>query len=466
MENIFQFIDVLPEVNLDRNDTEQQIFTKYFNTINQNMLKEILNLKPEIMKNIELSEKCRMKGNLHYRAKNYTVAMTFYVIGLRQAPRDSTEYALTIANRSAECLVDIERVFKSEYPKDMLYKIYMRQAKCYLELKCYGKASKAAQNAKTSFETAKVTLNKKVSELIAEKIKDIERCLENHLDTDTTVNDEEQPSFPVLTAGENPSFAYASNAVAMRKNKQSGRHVVASVDIKKGDVLFVEEPYSTDVLLFSETYFKYCSECFTSSLTCIPCTSCFMLVFCSDECRQLHWDTRHRWECAAVRRSVISKELSLALGVLFRVSHTGFNTIIPDARVYGNKTDNYPYVNQLMTHKNNIPQETYTGYVKAAACLVVYLIHFTDYFEWLYARYNRPAGSREELHRMVGGLLLKFLSQNGTNKDIINNTFVARADKYDIGLKRNQLACALYVSSSALNHACLPNTVKRSVCIL
>ncbi|GLV23298.1 SET and MYND domain containing class 3 [Carabus blaptoides fortunei] len=82
------------------------------------------------------------------------------------------------------------------------------------------------------------------------------------------------------------------------------------------------------------------------------------------------------------------------------------------------------------------------------------------HLEWLYARYNRPAGSREELHRMVGGLLLKFLSQNGTNKDIINNTFVARADKYDIGLKRNQLACALYVSSSALNHACLPNTVK------
>lgn len=94
------------------------------------------------------------------------------------------------------------------------------------------------------------------------------------------------------------------------------------------------------------------------------CTSCHMLLFCTDHCRQQYWDSKHRWECAAVRKSIISAELSLALGVLFRASRTGFNTTIADGKIYGNKLDNFPYVNQLMTHKNNIPEYIYTEYVK------------------------------------------------------------------------------------------------------
>ncbi|GLV34421.1 SET and MYND domain containing class 4 member 4 [Carabus blaptoides fortunei] len=425
-------MDVLPEVKINRNSTEHQIFTKYFKNIDQNVLKELINKQPEKGKDIELSTEYRKEGNTYYEEKNYAAAMSSYTTSLTLAPRDTTEYALTLGNRSAVLYV----------------------------LKRYKKASKAVQNAKTTFEIAKVTLKNERSEVLVKEMTYFEKCLENHPETEEIVDEQEPSSLPELTAGENLQFAYASNAVAIRKNKQIGRHVVASVDIKKGDVLFVEEPYSTDVLLFRKTYFTYCSECFTSSLTCIPCTYCCLVIFCSDECRHVHWYTRHRWECAAVRRSVISKELSLALGVLFRVSHTGFNTIIRNTRVYGNKVNNYPYVNQLMTHKYSMPQETYTGYVKAAAWLVVYLIHFTDYFECLHDRHKKLRGSGETLHRMVGGLLLKFLSQHDTNKDIINNVIVAREDKYGIGLKRNQLACALYVSSSALNHACLPNTVK------
>lgn len=56
------------------------------------------------------------------------------------------ERSIALANRSAtlfhmqkhsECLVDIRRALELQYPKDLIYKLYERQASCYMALKDY-----------------------------------------------------------------------------------------------------------------------------------------------------------------------------------------------------------------------------------------------------------------------------------------------------------------------------------------
>lgn len=39
--------------------------------------------------------------------------------------------------KHSECLVDIRRALELQYPKDLIYKLYERQASCYMALKDY-----------------------------------------------------------------------------------------------------------------------------------------------------------------------------------------------------------------------------------------------------------------------------------------------------------------------------------------
>lgn len=68
--------------------------------------------------------------------------------------------------------------------------------------------------------------------------------------------------------------------------------------------------------------------------------------------------------CPGERKHLLTEEMALALHILFRASRTNFNTSIPDENVYGNREDNYPFVNKLVSHKDKIQMETLVDCVK------------------------------------------------------------------------------------------------------
>lgn len=69
---------------------------------------------------------------------------------------------------------------------------------------------------------------------------------------------------PDLAGGENGNFTSASAYLSVFYNREKGRHVVATHDIKVGDVLFVEKPFA--FIIFQDV----CHSCCKKTVAPIP----------------------------------------------------------------------------------------------------------------------------------------------------------------------------------------------------
>ncbi|OXU29326.1 hypothetical protein TSAR_006528 [Trichomalopsis sarcophagae] len=85
------------------------------------------------------------------------------------------------------------------------------------------------------------------------------------------------------------------SAVKIQHDKKWGRHLVATRNIKPGEVIYVEEPY-TKCLTIRQLR-AYCSYCLTTTWSNVPCDHCTWTVFCSEECKKLAWKKYHNNEC-------------------------------------------------------------------------------------------------------------------------------------------------------------------------
>ncbi|GLV34475.1 SET and MYND domain containing class 4 member 3 [Carabus blaptoides fortunei] len=467
--DVLHFLSGLWGSNVDRADSELEILETVYKSSNLNVIRKFIRTRNEHGKDANKSQSLRQAGNEFYSKQDYVDAMVHYNESLEFAPPDSLEYATALANRSTllfelkrykDCLVDINRVLGSKYPKLLMHKVFIRQAKCFLELKSYDAVEGVLQNFKQWLQIEQGNLSTKNFEYITENIRAIENSLTDK--PETILVDEPESTLPVVTGGENQKFAYASKKMLFKKNAQGvgGRHVLANSDVKKGDILFVEEPYSTSCTSTHSGYFTYCNQCFISSLTCIPCKYCTEIYFCTEECREDYWNLRHKWECLAIRKRLLSTKCSLALGIFFRASRTGFKTTAKNDHSYGNKEENFPYVNQLLTHKMKMAESDLIYKTKETVLMLVYLIEYTDFIDWLYAQENRPEVSRDAVYKVIGNILLKIVLQIATNSETVLHSFVMFEDKFSPGLNYHTVAVGLYVSSCLMNHSCLPNAVR------
>lgn len=71
-------------------------------------------------------------------------------------------------------------------------------------------------------------------------------------------------SLPEISFGENPSLAFATAAADVKYTPQKGRHIVANRDIKRGQTLFVEKPFSF-VILECDGMNDLCENCCRSN---------------------------------------------------------------------------------------------------------------------------------------------------------------------------------------------------------
>ena len=212
-------------------------------------------------KNSSMSIELRNQGNQAFlksknNAGNLKKAYELYCKSISAAPTSSQELALAYGNRSAvlkdfkrykECIEDIDRALKLTNSQSLEAKLLKRRNECL--------------------------------EFICSEIEKLNICNKN------------------LPKIESPNKKYpcASDAIDVAYSEEFGRHIIATRDIKCGEILIVEEAFCTS--LDSDKFHLYCSNCLKFSWSLIPCDYCIHAMYCSQKCKNEAWEKCHEIEC-------------------------------------------------------------------------------------------------------------------------------------------------------------------------
>ncbi|XP_075227028.1 protein-lysine N-methyltransferase SMYD4-like [Lycorma delicatula] len=474
-------------------------------------------------KNCFQSQKYRNEGNCLFLKKNDITALECYSMSIAFAPTYSEELALAYANRSAvsfslnqfeDSIVDIDRALSKNYPDHLKYKLYERKGKCLLNLgrvKCakdnYRNAlnlinkSKLKEDRINNFVTA---LNKELNCLSenGSDCTDVEEAslnVENNnlLTKQGCTNDD---SVPCLSYAQNSEVPAGCDAIKITYNETMGRHIVAVKDINPGDVLVVEQPY-TSVLLPS-AYNLYCFNCLRRSHTLIPCLECTKVLFCSIECRDSCLAASHVVECPILPHLIslgCSKLELLALRILLVASE---NNNLNSLRDYINNIDepychgscdrlngfddnhqycsnDYRTIHHLATNSNLRTIADLFRRSCFACCIVHCVDQLTDYFK---SNFNNITDNNDvnitsdnfkeyfENKCFAGGLLLRYLQSMPCNAHEVSEMCVFKPRSVDKGSNTDdnfiydnkEIGGAAYPVLSLINHSCDPNVVRHS----
>ncbi|XP_058809124.1 SET and MYND domain-containing protein 4-like [Phymastichus coffea] len=218
-----------------------------------------------------------------------------YSKSIATALNDSQELSLAYANRSAvlikllkydECLQDIERALRLDYPDRLRGKLLCRKIECLKMSNKTDLLSDTLDALENWLERTSLSSNDK--QTFERKLKDWnnEKSTERRL-----ARAEDVP----LTIIPNEQIPCASEALKVRCNDEFGRHVVATRDIEPGEILIVEKPYSK-ILSLNEAY-THCSNCLQVHWAMIPCEFCIYAMYCSEDCKREAWSRHHDIEC-------------------------------------------------------------------------------------------------------------------------------------------------------------------------
>ncbi|XP_045774936.1 SET and MYND domain-containing protein 4-like [Maniola jurtina] len=390
----------------------------------------------EAKKNDDLSVNYRNQGNTFFQQYKYHKAWQYYNLSLLYATLCSENYCLALSNRSAvfyelgkyaECLQDVDKVLSLEYPKKLLEKLTKRKEMC------------------------KEVLKKK----------------------DTKVESLELSEILEMECEKDSRYVAASNKLEVLYTDEMGRHVVAKRDIKVGEILAQEDPYLS-VLLKSQILCS-CSYCLSRSLNLLPCDSCCMALYCSNECKEKAWREYHSVECPLMVTLVemdFTKLELLALRTVIkaRTDHNSWNDLfktiedtdanynsefrghvkIDDKWIFDSKY--YPSIHTLET---NLEKRSVSDIFQKAVTAVVFLRFLETNTQFL-----NGDEDKEKIRTTVAGLLLLHLMTSPTNMHGISTP---NADSQNSKfLDEVSLAGAAYAFISLLNHSCAPNVVRFS----
>ncbi|CAG9864473.1 unnamed protein product [Phyllotreta striolata] len=457
--------------NLDGNIFE--MFSKFYNLDLSPVDSWLENqFKDKIVKDDRLSLYYRKEGNKCYAQKNLLKSLEFYTKSLCTATPGSKEYGLALANRSAvsfemkeyeNCLKDIDLCFNTYYPVDLKPKIYFRKADCFFETGQTENFEKCINEIQRFLSITLVHDRDKHME----KLKQIKKAkIKNKA---VEVQRDNFSDFPDFPEGENGNFAFASSKIKMSYDKSKGRHVVATNPIKKGEVLFIEKAFIFAPVFKEnkEIYSFKCYSCLKDIISSVPCASCTLCVYCNEKCRLTSWNECHRWECEGMKAN-IWYDLGIAFPAFKAVlkgAKTGFKIVKgdyeADLKKFGDKTDNYPYFNRLVSNiyklKNAAP------YILLATVVVAYLKKYTEFFSWYIKETTCPRNDPSELEEYIGGLITKHIAQLSCNSSIIEHWTYSSTDLLfpDILIT---IACGMFPSVSMMNHSCRPNVTNFFIC--
>lgn len=220
-------------------------------------------------------------------------AWELYNKSIALAPTNSQELSIAYANRSAvlfslqkykECDQDINRAMALDYPKKLVPKLLIRKISCYKFFDVQDQ------------ESLRVFVKDKLEEVEAdsqeeEKLMVMMKDLKGHPINGVI----KRKSLDLSNIGRNSRYPYASDALKVVYDEKFGRHVIAARDIRPGEILVAENPFTTHLNI--EDGFTHCANCLQMAWDLIPCEHCINVMYCSEECQREAWDRCHDVEC-------------------------------------------------------------------------------------------------------------------------------------------------------------------------
>ena len=175
------------------------------------------------------AEVLRKKGNVNAENKIFGSALNFYNESLCQASQGKESLALTYAERSAvcfecdefeSCLRNIQLALDHKYPSNKIAVLNERKFECL-------------------------------------KLMESNKKRGNHWE------------FLKLTYPANDKIPFIVDCLELNTNEKYGRHIITNKDLKVGDIVAIEKPYSAHL---DGNYYGYCSTCCSRKpFDFIPC---------------------------------------------------------------------------------------------------------------------------------------------------------------------------------------------------
>lgn len=230
----------------------------------------------------------------------------------------------------------------------------------------------------------------------------------------------------------------ASNAIEIKYTESQGRHVVATRDIKIGEIILVERAYSQILL---EEPFTHCHECLTLCYTLIPCNKCTQAFYCGEMCKEIAFKSHHEYECAILKTTVDLKldrtELFPMQIALIALQEGTVGEEPEDSAIY--KSNRYYELDKLVGNTEKRSVSDLTGRSITAALVYHLIDRFSNFFE----RFD----VRDEFKEAV----LKQLQVAACNFHEVNELQ---------GINLVQFGDGAYPVLSMFNHSCNPNVTR------
>lgn len=269
-------LDILWQKDRSRNsDLYMDIFAIKNDQIHSKNVQELVELAYDKVKssrsqrNNLYAECCREDGKELFQQGNYVEAMQKFNFGLAFAKKGTAEMGMGFANRSScffhlnlfdECLLDIEMAKKSGYPAHLMHKLDERAAKC----------------------TSLMNDAQFMSRIF---------CAQE----------------PRLSFNEHAKFAGVADCLKIQKNDEFGRHVITTCDLKIGQTILVEKPFTIASNRKNTKTRPRCIDCFKDFTNFVTCDNCVSVYFSCADCSEK--SLNHKFECNGLSRKE-SYELS------------------------------------------------------------------------------------------------------------------------------------------------------------
>ncbi|XP_063916970.1 SET and MYND domain-containing protein 4-like [Zophobas morio] len=83
------------------------------------------------------------------------------------------------------------------------------------------------------------------------------------------------------------------NCIRVERDDKFGTHVVATRDVEVGDIIMIEEPFTS---VLTSDRLTHCHQCQNLCYNPVPCNKCTVALFCSDSCKN-EAQSYHKYEC-------------------------------------------------------------------------------------------------------------------------------------------------------------------------
>nr|XP_018907929.1 PREDICTED: SET and MYND domain-containing protein 4 [Bemisia tabaci] len=479
-----------------------------FNILQENVLPLTIHQRG---KSTEESVRLRNVGNSAFKQKKLSAALKLYSQSVAVAPNDSAELALAYANRSAVlfmlksyelCVVDINRAIACNYPDHLKYKLYERKAKCFLHNGCLEQSKRSFTLALKNLEVS--TVKDKTRENLEKSYNsELESCVlkaggEESTNSKTCfsadVEDAKDPlscqnsnCLPSVSSPGNAVIPSASRAIKLDYNSEEGRYLCATEDIHPGDVLVVEEPYSS--ILLPDQYSSHCFECYKRNEALVPCLSCSLVMYCSEKCRNRNWEKCHKIECKILPTLLdleFNKMELLALRILLVASRQGLEINLlrdyvesfshQESDVIKGLNSSGQYISSDYCSMHHLETNSHRRSLAdlfrrcTVATVFIYLLGRIDFFEselsskiengFVGSFEMQPHLSGAEL--FCGALLMKYLQCLPCNAHEVSEMLFSKCADSHMVYDSLEIGAVAYPVLSLINHSCDPNVVRHS----